>query len=244
MKKTILMLALLGVCGIASAQPFGFGNFNAQENQVDSPDGRLSVSVKLVRGGAPVYTVSYDTNTILENSPLGLVTTSGDFTRGLEFVSAETESVSKSYTQEKIKKSHIDYNANKLTYVLKDSKGQEMSVIFEVSNNDIAFRYLMKRIPGGYENDSIYCAVIKDDQTHFNMPAGTKTFLSPQMKGNTGWSRTAPSYELPYYADDDMGKNFDGAGFIFPCLFKTDGKTAVADILFIKNKVRLLQGAA
>ena len=213
MKKTLIMLALLGFCAAASAQP-GPGRFQVQQNEVTSPDGRLSVNVILGRGGAPAYTVSYDSNVILENSPLGLVTTGGDLTRGLEFVSAETESVSKNYTQAKIKKSQISYNANRLTFVVKDSKGQELSIIFEVSNNDIAFRYKI----GQYRNR--YSTVILKEATGFDFPLGTTTFLSAQADPMTGFAQTKPSYEEGYGYDDPMDKKSTyGNGYTFPCLF-------------------------
>ena len=211
MKKSLIMLALLGFCVAASAQP---QRPDPKENKVSSPDGRLEVSVMLGRGGAPAYTVSYDSNVILENSPLGLVTTGGDLTRGLEFVSADTESVSKNYTQPKVKKSQISYNANKLTYVVKDAKGQEMSIIFEVSNNDIAFRYKLGTYRGRYST------VILREATGFDFPLGTTTFLSAQADPMTGFAQTKPSYEEGYGYDEPMDKKSQyGNGYTFPCLF-------------------------
>ena len=53
--------------------------------------------------------------------------------------------MSKSFDQDKIKKSHIDYNANRLVTTLKNAKGGEVSVEWLVSDNDIAFRYLIPR---------------------------------------------------------------------------------------------------
>ena len=49
---------------------------------VASPDGKLKV-VTDVAGGRPVYSVIYDGNTILENSPLGLLTDVGDLSKGM-----------------------------------------------------------------------------------------------------------------------------------------------------------------
>lgn len=211
MRKPILLaLALVSAWGA-----------NAQDiTAVSSTDNKLSFVVSNA-GGQASYSVIYKGQTVVEKSPLGLLTDAGDFTKNLECAEA-TRSVEKfSYQSQVLKKSNIDVEASHAIIPFRQNGTPVFDLEVMVKNNDIAFRYLMKRIPGGKENDSIYCAVIQDDQTHFNMPAGTKTFLSPQMVGGTGWSRTAPSYELPYYADDDMGKNFDGAGFVFPCLFKT-----------------------
>ncbi|MCQ2253612.1 MAG: glycoside hydrolase family 97 N-terminal domain-containing protein, partial [Bacteroidales bacterium] len=217
MRKTLLMALLLASGMAANAQ-------KSVETTVHSQDGNLQFVVNKENGKAS-YSVIYKGQTVIEKSPLGLLTDAGDFTQNLEGIpnSGKPTVEQFSYQSQVLKKSNISVSANHLIIPFHQNGVPVFDLEVMVKNNDIAFRYLMKRIPGGKENDSIYCAVIKDDQTHFNMPAGTKTFLSPQMKGNTGWSRTAPSYELPYYADDDMGKNFDGAGFIFPCLFKTPG---------------------
>ena len=100
-----------------------------------------------------------------------------------------------------------------------------------VENNDIAFKYKFYRYKVNEKDEyPRHCAVIQDDKTSFNFPDGTKTFLSAQMKGGSGWARTAPSYELPYFADRPSGDNANGAGFIFPCLFKTpDGWVLVSE---------------
>ena len=55
----------------------------AQQAIVTSPDGKLTVNLK-VNNGTPTYSVSYKGKLFLEPSPIGLKTNIGDFSGGLE----------------------------------------------------------------------------------------------------------------------------------------------------------------
>ncbi len=185
-----------------------------------SPDGRLSMSLSC-RNSSAQYSVAYDGKTILDNSPLGLKTDVADFSTGLESAAIKVDTVAFNYQSKVLKKSDIKVKATHAVWRLNRNGVPAFDLVIMLKNNDIAFRYEMLRQPAANKGDSTFCATIKDDQTHFNMPTGTTTFLSAQMPGGTGWARTAPSYELPYFADRPTGDNANGAGFIFPCLFKT-----------------------
>ncbi|HAI01678.1 MAG TPA: alpha-glucosidase, partial [Bacteroides sp.] len=52
----------------------------AQQAAVTGPDSRLKLDFQL-QDGKPVYSVTYDGKTVLENSPLGFVSNIGDFSR-------------------------------------------------------------------------------------------------------------------------------------------------------------------
>ena len=91
-----------------------------------SPDKQLKLTVN-VADGKPVYSVSYKSKTVLENSPLGLVTNEGDFTSGMKYVSKSENVVNKNYTQDKIKKSQIQYAANKLTCTFENAQQKKKS---------------------------------------------------------------------------------------------------------------------
>ena len=183
---------------------------------LQSPDGRLSVNVSLSSEGEPLYTVAYDGKTVVESSPLGLNTTIGDFTRGLVSLGADDKKVVRdSYDLPAAKKSHVDYVANEQTFKFSKNGKRMLDVIFHVDNNNVAFRYCM------YELRDRLCCLVKNEASAFVMPEGTKTFLCPQMTPQTGFARTAPSYETFYEYGAEMGKNGHGRGFTFPALFKT-----------------------
>ena len=62
----------------------------AQQAAVTGPDSRLKLDFQL-QDGKPVYSVTYDGKTVLENSPLGFVSNIGDFSRQMSFsVSRQT----------------------------------------------------------------------------------------------------------------------------------------------------------
>ena len=76
----------------------------AQQTEVIGPDSHLKVNVAL-KQGKPVYSVTYKEKTILEDSPLGVVTDIGDFSRNMNWIGQKTSRIDKTYTQNKIKKS-------------------------------------------------------------------------------------------------------------------------------------------
>lgn len=187
---------------------------------VASPDGKLKV-VTDVADGRPVYSVIYDGNTILENSPLGLLTDVGDLSKGMSLVGSETSKVSKSYDQDKIKKSHIDYEANRLVTTLRNDKGHEVSVEWLVSDNDVAFRYVIPR----QNNGETGAMVVRSEATGYRFPGETKVFLTSHSEPMIGWKRTKPSYEEYYITDAAMDTPSQfGRGFTFPGLFRVGDK--------------------
>ncbi|NBJ07739.1 glycoside hydrolase family 97 protein [Duncaniella freteri] len=203
MKKYVLNLSLLLASGTWAASV-----------DVVSPDGRLKV-VSDISDGRPVYSVSYDGKSILENSPLGIKSDIGDLSTGMSLVESRRGKVSKSFDQDKIKKSHIEYEANQLITTLKNSKGHTLDIEWLVSDNDIAFRYL---IPCQGDTGAM---VINEEVTGFRFPEQTTAFLTSQSDAMIGWKRTKPSYEEFYITDAplDSASKF-GQGFTFPALFR------------------------
>ena len=197
---------------------------------ITSPDKKLQVKLS-ENSGTISYSVNYNGKEFLKSSPLGMITDVGDFSKNLKAESFKTDTVAFDYSLKVLKKSHITGKATRGVWTI-SHKGQKIfDIIFMVENNDIAFKYKFYRYKVNEKDEyPRHCAVIQDDKTSFNFPDGTKTFLSAQMKGGSGWARTAPSYELPYFADRPSGDNANGAGFIFPCLFKTpDGWVLVSE---------------
>ena len=187
---------------------------------VESPNGKLKV-ISDVESGKPVYSVSYNGDTILENSPLGLRTSAGDLSLGMSLAGSEKSKVTKSYNQDKIKKSHVDYEANRLVVTFKNTAGNEVSVEWLVSDNDVAFRYLVPRQNNG-ETGAI---VVNSEATGYRFPIDTKVYLTSHSEPMIGWKRTKPSYEEFYITDADMTNPSEfGRGFTFPGLFRIGEK--------------------
>lgn len=190
-----------------------------------SPDQKLSVDVKC-EGGKPTYTLTYQGKVCIAASPLGVNSNVGDFTQNLSLSNtSEVQSVKQDYTLYNIKRANNHYEANRQTYTFSAEVQMNrekkvvpvMNVTFEVSNNNVAFRYQL------LSQRDTKCCVINGESTGFVMPEGTTTFMCPQMGEMTGFARTAPSYETHYDADGQMGKNGWGLGYTFPCLFNEQG---------------------
>lgn len=210
--KIIFSTLFLSLCLLTSTIVY------AQETSISSPDGQLIVKI-LIADGEPQYSVTYKEQVVLENSPLGLITNEGDFSKNLKFVSEKKETVSKLYNQDKIKRSRIHYTANKLTYTVEDTKLRQLHIVFQISNNDIAFRY---ELPTWGNRRA---CVIQKEVTGFKLPEFTTTFLSPMMTPMGAFARTSPSYESGYTNNEPVGKpTYRNQGYVFPGLFRVGDK--------------------
>lgn len=195
----------------------------AEEMKVTSPDGRLAVTVSMERGLAS-YSLTYDGHQVLNPSRLGLRTNLGDFTKNLTISEMKMDKVDKNYKMTRTKKSEIHYEANTLSVRFMTDKKLPMTIDFYVSDNDVAFRYLLGRGP----KDNPKCAIVESEATAFNLPEETRSFICPQITPMKGWERTKPSYEEEYKPDEPVNaKSQFGVGYTFPCLFRqeVDGMT-------------------
>src|SRR5512145_2895613 len=126
----VLLLFLLPICAIA------------QENKVASPNGKLLVTV-VTENGKPAYSVVYNGKTFLEKSPLGLKTNVGDFSQGLVMTYNPTmANIDENYELPNIKQRKVHYQANECIVSFSKDGKKAMDVVFRVSNNDIAFKYI------------------------------------------------------------------------------------------------------
>lgn len=184
---------------------------------VKSPDGKLEVTVSTNQEKA-VYSVQYNGKVFLSESPLGVKFNDVDFTDKVVLLEQpkSVRVVDESYELPNIKQKQVHYVANEMVCAfVKGNNGDTMNVVFQVSNNDIAFKYTFptrKKDPRS--------VLVQTEATGFQFPQGTTTFLCPMSKALTGFARTNPSYETNYRPDDEMGKNGQGEGYSFPCLFK------------------------
>ena len=147
----------------------------AREATVTSPDGKLQVTIN-DEGGRATYAVTLQGQPMLLPSTLGFKADFGDFTQGLKITNTKAEQIDRCYEMRQVKQSHIHYVATLLTLDFENGKQQQMSMEFSVSNNDVAFRYLIPRQKG----DNPKSAVILEESTAFSLPEGTTTFLTPQ----------------------------------------------------------------
>lgn len=222
--KTRMNSKWLSVLLLMTGFLLGAGSYSevrAEEELVVSPDGQTFLKVRLSDGKLFYQAGYYQTEKdrkeeilMLEDSPLGLKTNMGDFTRDLEWIEARKEDRQRQYSLSRSKVSQVNYKASALEVILRNKRKQTFHVQFEVSNENIAFRYFLP-VQG-----ETAAAVVEYESTGFHFPASTTTFICPQSDPQIGWKRTKPSYEEEYKADEPMGTPSQyGHGYTFPCLF-------------------------
>lgn len=192
----------------------------AQVASIESPDKQLRVDLH-IDANKLFYSVNFKGQTVLEKSPLGFISNEGDFINGISFESSTDSVIEKQYTQDRIKVSTVSYYANVLKTTFSNADKKSFSVTFQVSNNDIAFRY---ELPVWKETRSV---VIQKEHTGYKFPSTTTSFLSTMMKPMTGFARTAVSYESGYSIDAPIASAKSDFGFVFPGLFKVQDNSWV-----------------
>ena len=193
----------------------------ADDVTVLSPDSNLQVTIS-TNDGDVTYAATLGGLQVLEKSSLGLKTSVGDFTHGLTMKNCHKKEVFDCYTMRSTKTASSEYHANQLTLDFENQEGRTFSIIFQVSNNDIAFRYSIPRQQ--FDGKEYKRAIVYQEKSSFLFPDRTTTFISPQIGPETGWEQTKPSYEEGYSADAPMAvRSQYGHGYIFPALFHVQG---------------------
>ncbi len=206
MRKLLLIASMfLGVVGQAISQ--------GSSDKVYSPDKQLEVSCDIQRA---VYSVKYKGAVILKESRLGIVREDEDFSENLKLVRTSGQvPVRDSYRMVNAKKSEIRYNANERTWETVTATGKKMNVVFRVSNDGVAFRYVFPEKSGEIKK-------ITAERTSFHFNSDTKAWLQPKTEAQTGFEHTNPSYEAYYEMDIPVGKSSPVPnGWVYPALFKT-----------------------
>lgn len=186
----------------------------AQQMIVNSPDKRISVSVFPGQEGRIFYTISVGGEDVLQPSRLGIIRNDEDFSANMKWIGESvTTQVKDSYSILTAKKSKITYQAESQTVFLESANGQRMNIIFQVSNDGVAFRYYF---PGTSTNKY----KIREEVTSFYFIEGTQTWLQPKAEAQSGWEHSNPSYEEAYLIDQPAGESSPSSnGFVFPALF-------------------------
>src|ERR1041385_3936080 len=162
----VIMTALLS--NIASA--------DANESKpiaITSPDETLTAVFRLTTNGEPRYLILRDGWPVLAESGLGLVCDDADFSKGLRLdSSSRTESVRDHYEILTTKRRLNTYRANRKVFHLRTATGQKLDVIFQVSNDGVAFRYF-------FPETSTNTHKLIEEVSSFQFSPGTKAWLQP-----------------------------------------------------------------
>ncbi|MCD0489518.1 glycoside hydrolase family 97 protein [Pedobacter sp. MC2016-14] len=184
---------------------------------VSSPDESLQVSVFTDEKGQPQYQISRQGTSVINASPLGLILNDVNFSQKLNFVAAsEIRKIKDDYQMVYAKRRKMSYQANQKIFRYTSADGELISIVFQVSNDAVAFNYQ-------FTGKSTALRQVLSEQTAFNFPAGTKTWLQPMQVSKSGWESSNPAYEEHYNPDipiEDIAEN--KTGWVYPALFKSN----------------------
>ena len=196
--------------------------FAAPSAPLTSPDRHIAVEVRITPSQTLEYSIARDGKPVILPSSLGLQLEGADFAGKLQLAAVSSvKPVTGSYELATGKKRHISYRANEQLVTVRNAKGQAMDVAFRVSNDGVAFRYLVHE-PG------LPLKKFVSEATSFRFGAEAKAWLQPMSIAQTGWSNSNPSYEEHYQREIAVGTPSPiAAGWVFPALFRS-GDTWVA----------------
>jgi alpha-glucosidase len=188
-----------------------------KECVINSPDGKISVYFRISGDKNACYRVEFAGKAVLGESRLGINREDGDFSNGVTFDSAsDVNRIITYYEMPQGKKRYYSYQANRKIFHLKNASGEKIDVIFQVSNDGVAFRYY-------FPEKSEVVKKIKEETTSFNFLPNTKAWIQPIAEAKSGWCQTQPSYEEYYKQGVKTGKlPRNDAGWGFPALFNYD----------------------
>lgn len=186
--------------------------FAQNQINIQSPDKKIVVSCNITN---MLYSISFNKEIILKDSKLGIVREDENFATGLKLIKASTTiAVKDNYTILTAKKKNITYAANKKVIEAIAASGKKMNIIFQVSNDGVAFKYEFPE-----RDDAI--KQITEETTSFHFLNGTKAWLQEKTEAQSGWEHSNPSYEAHYQMEIATGtpsptKN----GWVYPALFQ------------------------
>jgi len=164
-----------------------------------------------------LYSIKYDDVLIIQNSKLGIIREDEDFSQNLSLESvSDIEAVKDDYEMLQGKRRKCSYAGNKRIFHLTNASGKKIDVIFQVSNDGVAFRYF-------FPDKSEDIKKIKEETSSFNFVPSTKGWVQIMTDAKTGWHEDQPSYEQNYQQGIELDKLAPNkAGWVFPALFNYD----------------------
>jgi len=184
---------------------------------IASPDNHIVVSI-VSEPKYVGYKIDYNGEEVLKKSRLGLVRADEDFSNNLRVVSVSAQTkVEDRYELFTGKRRLNNYLANKLVIHLQNENEKSLDIIFQVSNDGVAFRYY-------FPDKSSDTKTIKEEFTSFHFDTSARAFLQPMQIAKSGWQKSNPAYEEHYKQNILVTDTSTfGAGWVYPALFRYKG---------------------
>lgn len=186
------------------------------DNSLSSPDGTVQLILKISDKGEPFCQVFLNDKKAISSCQLGLVREDDDFVTDLKLRSGSSiKRIKDSYELKVSKKKTCHYLANQRIFHFENTNGKKLDVIFQLSNDGLAFRYY-------FPDSTNEIKKIVEEKTMLNFQDSTRTWIQPMALSKSGWCQVNPSYE-EYYEDGVLISELadSSAGWIFPALLKS-----------------------
>jgi len=154
----------------------GLYSLNAFAQNIQSPDGRLSLFFALTSDGEPTQQLSFKGRPVLQKSKLGIeLKDQPAFTKGFTIVSADTSQADETWEPVWGEVKQIRNHFKELTVTLQQAahKNRRMIIRFRLFNDGLGFRY---EFP---EQTDLKYFIVSDEKTEFNLTGDHKTFWIP-----------------------------------------------------------------
>ncbi|MCF7802763.1 MAG: glycoside hydrolase family 97 protein [Candidatus Marinimicrobia bacterium] len=211
MKRWGIILVIILVAGMP-----GFAQDGERSYRIVSPDQGIVVTFEVGGDQFAYYSVAYQGTTVLENSRLGVERMDADLFTALRVDTASAVTpVDDKYSMRTGKQSEIRYQANRRVFHLRNDAGNPLDIIFQVSNDGVAFRY-------HFPEKTPDVRTILKEYTTFRFLEETHAWIQPLAEPKSGWQKSNPSYEEHYIHDVNIRELPDNPhGWVYPALFKT-----------------------
>jgi alpha-glucosidase len=162
------------------------------EQNIQSPDGKISVRF-LIERGQPFYSVSYEGETVIRPSTLGLVFQGADtLSTDLELLDMETSTKDVTWEQPWGASQFVRDHHNEMILHLQQQNGRRWDIVFRVFDDGLGFRYLVP------EQEGLDDFVIMDELTEFAMAGNHRAWWigAYQQERYEYWFSNTPIHEM------------------------------------------------
>ena len=136
-----------------------------------SPDRHLSVTVVVTAQQTLSWSLKRDGKPVILASKLGLQLEGADLAHGLRMTSVSPpRAIREAYSMAQGKRRHMRYAANEQVYTVHNAAQHSMDVVFRLSNDGFAFRYVVAE-------PSLPVKKFVAESTSFALPAAAKAWL-------------------------------------------------------------------
>ncbi|MFJ8362869.1 glycoside hydrolase family 97 catalytic domain-containing protein [Streptomyces sp. NPDC093984] len=208
LRTIVLALCSALLATTASALPAQAGATAREASwEVRGPHGSPTAVVALdPSDGHPTLTVRRDGRTVLEPSPVGLVTRQTDFSKGLSLIGRSSRAVAERYTSTAGKSRVRDVRMTEARFRFRTATGARLDLVTRVAPDGVAYRYVLPQNHGG----------VLRETSAFTLPAGASAALGAYRADN----------ELPFKRYESAATAPAGA-YMMQSLFHTDGGWAL-----------------